>query len=144
MKVSVVGGRKTGYIYKYCDRCRNLFRKEHGTKAAIKQYGGIMDSAHITKGELIVKYGKSEAPRSYITRQARAVYFSSDKPKHCACCVYSKHIDVCHIKSISSLPDSATVQEMNALSNLVGLCKTHHWEFDRGIMDDDLLLKIKI
>lgn len=49
-------------------------------------------------------------------------------------CEYSKHIDICHIKDISSFPDETLIKEINNLNNLLALCKNHHWEFDKNIM----------
>jgi hypothetical protein len=43
---------------------------------------------------------------------------------------------VCHRRDVADFPDTATVREINALSNLVGLCPTHHWEFDNGCLDE--------
>lgn len=50
----------------------------------------------------------------------------------CFECEYNEHVDVCHIKDIYLFDLNSTIKEVNALSNLVALCKTHHWEFDQG------------
>jgi hypothetical protein len=48
----------------------------------------------------------------------------------CVICGYSKHVEVCHIKDIADFPDTATIEEINQESNVIGLCPNHHWEFD--------------
>ena len=53
----------------------------------------------------------------------------------CAECGYDKHIEVCHIKAISDFSDDASIENVNDLSNLVGLCPNHHWEFDNGLLE---------
>lgn len=52
----------------------------------------------------------------------------------CAVCEYTNHVEVAHIKAVSSFPDTATIREVNDPSNLVGLCPNHHWEFDNGLL----------
>lgn len=65
---------------------------------------------------------------------ARRVYKRSDRPKRCVVCGYDKHYDVAHIRGISDWPLTALISEVNCLSNLVALCKNHHWEFDHDRM----------
>jgi len=55
--------------------------------------------------------------------------------KQCAICNYSMHVDACHRKAINSFPDDALIQEINNTTNLIGLCKNHHWEFDHGFLN---------
>ncbi|QGH78991.1 HNH endonuclease [Streptomyces phage TomSawyer] len=54
--------------------------------------------------------------------------------KACAVCGYTNHVEVAHIKAIASFPDSATAAEVNATTNLIGLCPNHHWEYDNGVL----------
>ena len=54
----------------------------------------------------------------------------------CDHCGYSYHVDICHIRDLSSFDDQTPVSIVNDLSNLVALCKNHHTEFDNG----DLIL----
>lgn len=50
--------------------------------------------------------------------------------KPCNNCGYSKHVELCHIKAISSFPDSALMSEVNNINNIIQLCPNCHWEFD--------------
>jgi predicted restriction endonuclease len=50
----------------------------------------------------------------------------------CEVCGYNTHVEVCHIKSVSSFSDDTLITEINSIDNLVGLCPNHHWEFDNG------------
>ncbi|RTL07844.1 HNH endonuclease [Candidatus Dependentiae bacterium] len=69
-----------------------------------------------------------------IRRMARKLWQEQNPKPVCFCCGYTQHVEVCHIKSIASFDAAATVAEVNAPSNLVGLCPNHHWEFDRGLL----------
>lgn len=55
----------------------------------------------------------------------------------CERCGYSKHVELCHIKSVSSYPIEATLGEVNHPTNLVVLCKNCHWEFDHNMVTID-------
>lgn len=57
----------------------------------------------------------------------------------CAVCAYDGHVEVCHIDALAAFDDLVSVGEINALSNLVALCPTHHWELDNGELDADEL-----
>lgn len=50
--------------------------------------------------------------------------------KKCQRCDYDKHVEVCHIKSISSFDENTDIDVVNDLSNIIVLCPNHHWEFD--------------
>lgn len=54
--------------------------------------------------------------------------------KRCLVCGYDKHTEVCHIRQITDFPDTATIDEVNALSNLTVLCPNCHWELDKGLI----------
>jgi predicted restriction endonuclease len=63
------------------------------------------------------------------------VYEKNNGEKTCKVCGYDKHIQVCHIKSVSSFKDDDLITEINSKNNLVGLCPNHHWEFDHGFLN---------
>lgn len=74
------------------------------------------------------KYGQ-------IREDARKV--ASGLPERCAHCGYERHVDVCHVKDISSFTDETLIAEINRIENLVKLCKNHHWELDHGFLKLD-------
>ena len=69
-----------------------------------------------------------------VRSHARKVFAESGKPKHCAVCGYTAHVEICHIREISTFPLETPVREINDPINLVALCPNHHWEFDRGLI----------
>ena len=95
---------------------------------------------HITKGDLFKSKGYS-VTREFIRKHAFRTFELSGTKKICKICGYSKHIEVCHIKSVSDFPSSATILEINNLKNLIALCPTHHWELDNKQLDDPKWLR---
>jgi hypothetical protein len=145
-------GKLISKARKYCDICltnkwakavKNVRAITRSKRAAKKPEGfrktkeqlhfeWLLEILSSTKGDLR-KMGKHPYHyKSTISRVAREIYKSSDKPQKCIICGYSKYIDVCHIKQVSEFPDTATIKEINSLSNLIAMCKTHHWELDHG------------
>lgn len=53
----------------------------------------------------------------------------------CEVCGYDKHIELCHVRPISSFPDSALLKEVNSRENIRVLCPNHHWELDNQPKD---------
>lgn len=118
-------GKPTNKYRTYCNECWGIFSIEDKTYGEFK------------KG---TKYQKNSRVRTH----ARKKYFKSELPKCCIVCGYSKHIDICHVRDISSFPDETLIKEINDLSNLVALCKNHHWEFDNKCMYFDDNLKVEV
>lgn len=56
----------------------------------------------------------------------------------CYNCGYSKHVELCHIKALSSFPLTAKLSEVNHSTNIVQLCPNCHWEFDNNLLILDL------
>lgn len=79
--------------------------------------------------------GRTDASRfTGVRSHARRVFADSGKPRECAVCGYKTHVEICHIRDISTFPLETPVIKINALVNLVALCPNHHWEFDRGLL----------
>lgn len=60
----------------------------------------------------------------------------------CAKCQYALHVELAHIRDITAFPDSATLGEINAPSNVVQMCRNCHWEFDNGLFSVQQILEI--
>lgn len=52
----------------------------------------------------------------------------------CANCGYNLHVELCHIKDVSSFSETATLIEVNSKENVIQLCRNCHWEFDNNII----------
>jgi len=90
---------------------------------------------HTTKGELKSKRSHYQSWRSCVSNHARAVLGESGQDKQCIICGYDVYVEVCHINAVNGFPDDAMISEINELSNLIYLCRNHHWGFDNGILD---------
>ena len=107
---------KSGYTY--CENC--IAAKQHIKGVPINESRTIES----------MFYEKGSNRYSHIRYLARRLM--KDKPQKCVYCGYSNHVECCHIRDISDFPNTATLGEVNAESNLVLLCPNQHWEFDRG------------
>lgn len=87
-----------------------------------------------TKAEIFSKGLNWQASRSNIQKTARFVFFKVFPNPSCYVCGYSLHVDVAHIKSVSSFSPTAYLYQINHISNLIGLCKNHHWEYDNNYL----------
>ncbi len=61
----------------------------------------------------------------------------------CAICKYDKHVELAHIKPVSSFSGDAKLSEVNDIKNIIQLCRNCHWEFDNGHIELEVILKIK-
>ena len=86
----------------------------------------------LTKKDLFEKHGIYYRFRAVIRKHAHFIFNKYHKHKKCEVCGYNTHVEVCHIKSVSSFSDDTLIIEINSIDNLVGLCPNHHWEFDNG------------
>jgi len=85
-----------------------------------------------TKKELFDKHENYFRFRAMIRKHAHYVFNINNEDKKCKICGYTNHVEVCHIKSVSSFDDNSLIKEINSIDNLVGLCPNHHWEFDNN------------
>ncbi len=76
-----------------------------------------------------------------IRQLARKVYYNPGRSKRCVVCGYSKHVEVCHIKSIQEFLEDTPISVINSPDNLVALCPNCHWEFDHGLLSPEVLHK---
>jgi len=76
----------------------------------------------------------ASSKNAHIRLLARS-WFKELTSKPCAKCGYDKHVELCHIKPISSFPESSTLAEVNNANNLIQLCPNCHWELDNGLMN---------
>lgn len=131
-----------GYIYlkSYCKECANNVNKSSSCdscpcgKKKNKKSKLCMDcsSEKRCKRKTLkdclhsALHGQS-AKFNIIRGRARSKY---KHIKKCESCGYDKHVEVCHIKPISSFSEDALITDINHRSNIKILCPNCHWEFD--------------
>lgn len=129
---------KTANKVKYITQACSCGNKKSSNKA--KKCIICYKKLHIAKAanKTIAYYWKlyKGGPNAYthIRVNARAFMERSNVIKQCYSCGYSKHVEVCHIKSISSFSKNTKLKVVNSEKNLIYLCRNHHWEFDNGML----------
>jgi hypothetical protein len=139
------------------DNCRNVhhvrrWRSRHKHKCKLCPSMILPDSTHCTKCSVAIR---SEVSRdttlaeyhlllslkgkhpSWLNAHLRyfARFWNSDLSKgSCQRCHYALHVEIAHIRAVSTFPETATIGEVNARSNVLGLCPNCHWEFDNGLL----------
>jgi hypothetical protein len=84
----------------------------------------------------VVGHRKNDANRyTSIRYSARRAYSKSGLPMKCIVCGYDVHVEICHVKGIAEFPDNALISEINDLTNLMALCRNHHWEKDHSCLN---------
>ena len=88
----------------------------------------------LTKDDLFSKRKNYQSARSAIRQNAFNIFMAANQHPSCEVCQYNKHVEVAHRAGVSSFTSTALISEINALDNLVGLCRNCHWEFDHGLL----------
>ena len=132
-KVSEV--KRKIFCNKTCSvRHNNKFRQNKNDKVK-KEYTEKYSYLNgVTKKKFFEIKGIYYKFRAEIRKHAQWIYKKNNGEQNCKICGYNKHIQVCHIKSVSSFDDDSLITEINSFENLVGLCPNHHWEYDNGFL----------
>ena len=83
----------------------------------------------LTLKEAIYYKHKKSSAFALVRSRARTVA-NQFYVKSCAHCGYDKHVEIAHIKPISSFPLDTKLSVINDPDNLIPLCPNCHWEFD--------------
>ena len=113
-----------------CKRCNTpiLSTRQHCSDCWNR---GQIDKLNMTKRELLT----SDTQQYRIIRShARTTAKNLGLLSKCGNCPYNLYVETCHIKSIQEFNDNALLKEINHPSNLIGLCRNCHWEFDNGFL----------
>lgn len=123
---------------KFCNRsCSASFNNKSKKKKIKPKKEKIAKFTWIstkTKKEVFETHSNWQSARTSIRRHAKFIFDKEVNHKSCKNCGYDKHIEICHIKSVSSFSDESLISEINNKNNLIGLCPNCHWEFDNNIL----------
>ena len=111
-------GRPKSITAERCSICENKLRRDRLLSRTLQE---IKDST-----------ANKNNPYHIVRAQARMLLQESEREPKCAICGFSEHVEVCHIKPISSFPLDTKVKEVNDLNNLIYLCPNHHILLDKG------------
>lgn len=145
--------KPTGSVQKFCSRsCSASYNNTHSPKRSRTSLycvtcdkpaevvlGGECRKCRIAPGKdwtlgEIRESKSSTGFHAFVRSRSRTTYLRSARPKACEICGYDKYFEVAHISPVGSFSDETPLSEVNALENLVALCRNHHWEFDHGVL----------
>lgn len=92
-----------------------------------------LDCRNRTIGDYRNKTYLSDKHRSWMHAEIRSfarAWLSHLRTRPCLHCGYDKHVELAHIRDISSFPDDTPLSVINSESNVIPLCPNCHWEFD--------------
>jgi hypothetical protein len=127
-------GDKLGYQSNLSINVKNAINNRCETLGISLNFCKKEELLNKTKGSLFSERKNWQSARTAIRKNATETYFRSNKEHKCAICGYNKHIEVAHIKAVSDFSNNATIREINSITNLIGLCPNHHWEYDHGLI----------
>lgn len=133
---------------------RNLMRKCSRCDNIIRNYKSLLCEEHFQEDQknkrvnieklslseyterLALKDQHPSSKFAHIRGFARS-WFKSKSKLPCYVCGYDKHVELAHIKPISSFLPTDLVGDINSEDNIVQLCPNCHWEFDAGLITLD-------
>lgn len=116
------GGNVPTYRDSRCRKCQdkyNATRYDYIQELTLESYWN-RDS---------IKHLHASSRNVHIRMLARS-HFKDLLQKPCAKCGYNKHVELHHIKPISSFSLDSKVKEVNSYDNLIQLCPNCHWEME--------------
>lgn len=137
-KANNAGVQRNPPKIRICYRCGEEF-----TRSSSQNYSTIcskcnqeqIDIKELTLEEyqerLSVKGKHASWKNAYIRNFARS-WNKELKSQSCQNCGYSKHVEFCHIKPITSFDKTTKLSVVNSPDNILILCRNCHWEFDNG------------
>lgn len=110
----------------YCAKCNTIVNRS-------KFCAECRKAKDMTLQEVVDRYGTGKKASLYSLVRERARKAIKEVPNVCSKCGYSKHVEVCHIKAISTYPLDTMVSEINRKENLIKLCPNCHWESEHSL-----------
>lgn len=129
---------KTSKQWNLCDICGDLVRGRRHRGCS------IVKSDSVTLGEYAERRAVKDRHPSWKNSQVRVQNRIANKTLRqipCQVCGYSTHVELAHIKPITAFSRDTPIGIVNSPSNLLVLCRNHHWEFDHGVLTLDQIPK---
>lgn len=129
-------------LTKMCSKCDNIVRNYRSRLCEQHFQEAKLASNEAYKNRTIGFYRSKEClkelHKSSIHAHVRGlcgIWLKHLKKKPCNICGYKLHVELCHIKPLSSFPDNALLSEVNSENNVIQLCRNCHWELDHGLVE---------
>ena len=112
----------------HCAKCNTVIPKRH-------KYCETCRTHKIIAFETPIKELFVDPPKWKFARiRNHAKHIARKLNQICSHCGYDKHVECCHIKSISKFDPKTYIGIVNGLNNLILLCPNCHWELDNGLL----------
>ncbi len=118
---------KLATVEAICKDLCDINKKYEELKKINEKNEKIIDSIVKTATKKIL----GNTPVETIRSQARKKYKDLFKNMKCVHCKHEGSTQVCHIKAISEFDKFSEVEEINKMSNLIGLCPNCHIDLDK-------------
>lgn len=117
---------------KPCELCFQLICSSRKyCKDCFSKKGSSNGRGDITLAEAATSYSKHHKSSTFALVRTRARTIAEKLGLNsCAKCGYDKHVEIAHVKAISSFDMSTLISVVNAPENLMPLCPNCHWEYD--------------
>lgn len=112
-------GNKKDYDAIVCQKCRSMETLKRNENKTLSE---------------IALDGNARIKWSYLRKQTHKKMEINNITKQCSLCDFDLVVELCHIKPISSFPETTLVKEVNSLDNMRYLCPNHHKMLDKGIL----------
>jgi hypothetical protein len=118
-------------LTKQCKNCNNLIKSSFTyCSLCVKQGYHLRSKGFIEEKTLAEYQNKKLGSNNYRSIRDHARKITSNKLQLCYICGYKKHVETCHIKDIHKFSPNTKIKKINHPSNLILLCRNHHWELD--------------
>lgn len=124
-------------LTRLCRNCNKIIVRNYRSLLCENCYNNKFDIENRT-----LSYYYTQESLKNLHKSSKAVHvrgLAQSKFKHlkalpCYSCGYDKHVELCHIKPISSFDVNSLIKDVNCEENIVQLCPNCHWEFDNGLL----------
>jgi hypothetical protein len=140
--INNLGSCRNPRVEKTCNKCSKLYYRSSGHKSPLLCEvcsAAVKDKSEAIKNSSLRDYqvkGKHPSWKNAAIRNFARSWNKDLKGLPCQNCGYSKHIEFCHIKAISSFEKTALLKEVNSPDNILVLCRNCHWEFDNQELEE--------
>lgn len=142
-RINNKGKIKNPPIERKCTKCQGAFfhkglkRSRLCEKCRADKIRKKEDRSKLTLAEVLNRprlQGKHSSWRNQEVRQINRE-MNRDLQEHpCQLCGYALHVELAHIIAISQFPVTATMEVINHKDNILALCRNHHWELDKDLL----------
>jgi hypothetical protein len=120
---------------KACESCGVVLSNKASSHCAkCRKLGALLEVQRRTLAESTFDNGNARVKYAYVRKWARYTLERLGRDRKCQECGFDVVLDVCHLRPITSFPETTLLAEVNSPDNLIYLCPNHHAMLDRGLL----------